>query len=364
MLKRFIVPILLVLGLGLFVFVIAQFGGIQGTLAVVGQVGWVGMAAFILNASLILAVPAVGWTILMRGEGLKVSLWTALKANFMGMPINFIAPTMFIGAEPLKLYYVAHRHGEEKARILATIIVCKFQEVGAILFVMIVAGAISLVRIDFGRSQAIVLVVAMAVVVLLFALLLYAFLGNFKPTVKAINLLARMGVAKRRLARARTKAEEMEQLIRLSFTKRWKTFVLAQAVTLLSAASILMRPWIFFHFATPEDPYLPTEKLCAIYVVTNLINSLPHTPGGLGIFEGGMVALFDFVLGLGKENAAAFSVVNRAADVFLLLLGAWLIIHSGLQAMARRVAKGEEKAPALEEAAGVQRPADAGPAAQ
>jgi uncharacterized protein (TIRG00374 family) len=294
----------------------------------------------VANAAGTLFFPAIGWWILMRSEGMKVTLWTTLKANFMGFPINFIAPSLYLGAEPLKTFYVSHVHGEQRRKVLATIIVSKFQEIGAILFIMMVAVGIAIWKVDFSRKQEMVLIGTMVFLIAIFTLGVYAFVGNFKPTVKIINFLARFKKGRRRLARLRTRAKEMEHLIHGAFTKRWKTFVAAQAVTMLSAVTIIIRPWIFFYFK--DGMHTGIEDLCAIYVVTNLINVLPHTPGALGVMETFMVALFA-ITGMGKDQAAALSVVNRLSDLILLVLGGWLIFHYNMQAMAKRVAKGEEQ---------------------
>jgi uncharacterized membrane protein YbhN (UPF0104 family) len=136
----------------------------------------------------------------------------------------------------------------------------------------------------------------------------------------------------------------MEQIIHRSCTHGWRTFFAAQAVTLISAVSILLRPWIFYYFMSGK--FLGSEYLCAIYVVTNLINMLPHTPGGLGIFEGGMLGLFNIMdpgKGNAAEQAAAFSIMTRIGDVVLLLVGIYLIIHLNMRAFAKSVAKGEQK---------------------
>jgi uncharacterized protein (TIRG00374 family) len=330
----------LLLGIGLFVFVFRQFG-FRDAVAVVGQLGGAGLAAYFLTAAMTLIAPALAWTLLMRAEGMPVPVWTALKANFMGFPINFIAPTMFLGSEPLKLVYVARAHGLPQNRVLATIIVAKVQEVGALLFVMVLSAAIAVWRIDFTREQTALIVGAMVFLTVVFGLTLYAFLGNLKPTVKIINALASIKRFRRRLARLRTRAEEMEHLIHAAFTKRGGLFLASQAVTLVSSLAILLRPWVFFYFA--QDGYLlGMERMCGIYLVTNVINSLPHTPGGLGVFELGMAGFFKLV-GLGEANANAFSLVNRAADLFLILVGTYLIVHLGMQSLARRVAKGEER---------------------
>jgi len=349
--KKVFFAFTLIVGLALFIFFIDQFGGFGAALKAVAAVGWSGVIGFITLASGTLIFPGIGWWILMRSEGMKVPLWTTLKANFMGFPVNFIAPSMYLGAEPLKTFYVAHATGETKRRILATIVVSKFQEMGALLITMVIAAAITIWRIDFPEQQRALVAGALGTVLLLlslFGLAVYGFVTNRQPTVKLINLLARFGRKKkfgrwrRRLARLRTRAEEMENLIHVAFTKRWKTFVLAQAITTLSALSVMVRPWVFFYFSHRHGA-ISFEKLSAIYIMTNLINMLPHTPGALGVMEGGMGFLFS-MLGVGQPgDAGAYQMVGRTADIVLILFGAWLIFHYNLQAVARRIAQGKEK---------------------
>jgi len=346
--KKVFLAVSLTVGIGLFIFFIQKFGGFGKALEAVASVGWAGVTSFVFLCAGTMLYPGMGWWILMRSEKMKVSLWTTLKANFMGFPVNFIAPSMYLGAEPLKIYYVAQVSSEPKRKILATIVVSKFQEMGALLFTMVLAAGIAVWKIDFPRQQEIMVLGALTLLVSLFLVAVYGFVSNRQPTVKVINALARLAPRKkpfskwrRKLARLRTRAEEMEHLIHTAFTKKWKTFVVAQAVTTLSALSVLVRPWVYFYFAHGE--WIPFEKLSAIYIVTNLINMLPHTPGALGVMEGGMLGLFR-VLGLGTDSdAAAYQVVGRVADIILIMLGGWLIFHYNLQAMARRIAQGKEK---------------------
>jgi uncharacterized protein (TIRG00374 family) len=342
MLKKALLALSLVAGVGLFVFFIQSQGGFGKALEAVAVIGPWGVALFAANATGTLVFPALGWWILMRNEKLKVSLWTALKANFMGFPVNFLAPSMYLGAEPLKLFYVAHVSGEPKRTILATIIVSKFQEIGALLVTMIAACGIALWSIQFTREQGLLLAGSMAVLLLAFVAALYAFVGNFQPSVKVINLLAGLfRKRRRRLARLRTRAKEMERIIHAAFTRHWRTFLLAQAVTLLSSISILFRPWIYFVFC--RNRIVPgLAFLCAVYLVTNLVNMLPHTPGALGVMEGVMGLLFS-ITKTGTEHARDMQVVVRLTDLLLILFGGWLIFHHNLQAVAGRIARGQER---------------------
>jgi len=211
----------------------------------------------------------------------------------------------------------------------------------------VLAAGIAVSRIEFPPQQKYMVLGTLTLLVSLFLLAVYGFVSNRQPTVKVINLLARFGKKhrfgrwRRKLARLRTRAEEMEHLIHTAFTKRWKTFVVAQALTTFSALSVLIRPWFYFWFA--HQFRVPFEKLSAIYIVTNLINMLPHTPGALGVMEGGMLGLFR-ILGLGVDaDANAYQMVNRVSDLVLISVGAWLIFHYNLASMARRIAQGKEK---------------------
>jgi uncharacterized protein (TIRG00374 family) len=348
--KKALTAISLVAGLALFVMVIQRFGGFAKALEAVASIGPLGVLLFTLNAAGTMIFPAVGWWILMRSDGLRVPFRATLKANFMGFPINYLAPSMYLGAEPLKLIYLANLSGEPKRKILATIIVSKFQEIGALLFTMIAACGIALWRIEFTREQEIALASAMGLLLVLFAGALYAFVGDLRPTVKLINLLARFfRKGRRRLARLRTRAEEMEHLIRAAFTQRRGIFLAAQAATLLSSLSIFLRPSLYAAYCR-EPMNLELQHLSAIYLLTNLVNLLPHTPGALGVMEGVMGILFG-ITRMGTEHARDFQVVVRVADLLLLLTGGWLIVHHNLQSLARRVAEGKERV-RLEDAEG------------
>ncbi len=336
----------LLIGLGIFC-AFLFWVGVEKTLATIQSVGWGAIALYVLNGMLVLVIPAIGWTILMRGEGLKIPVLDTVKANFMGFPLNYITPSLYLGGEPVKLIYLSNKHNIAKRRILATMIVAKFQEVAAIVLIALVSLCLFIARTDyFTAANEILLLSVMIVMVIMLGLLCTAFVKNLQITVHVIDFLAKAGVARARMKRLRTKAAEMEYLIHLTFTKRWKTFLLAQGVTLFSALSIFIRPWIYFRFQG-EGINLGSDHLCMIYVTTNFLNMFTFIPGALGIFEGGMVGYF-LAADLGEANAIAFSLMNRISDLCILTLGTWFIVHLGLTGVARKVAKGEEQLSAEE----------------
>ena len=81
--------------------------GMRDVLWTIGRVGWVGVLLCVANASGTLLLPAVGWWLLMRAAGIPVALRTAITANLMGFPLDFVVPSAYLGGEPVKTVYIA-----------------------------------------------------------------------------------------------------------------------------------------------------------------------------------------------------------------------------------------------------------------
>lgn len=171
----------------------------------------------------------------------------------------------------------------------------------------------------------------------LFGVTLYAFASDLQPVGRLIGCLARFRVFPVRMARWRRQAAEIDTLIATTLTKRLRVFLLAQGITCLSAVSLFIRPWIFFQ-AVPEI-HVSFDQLCVIFVLTNLVNALSLVPGSLGWFEATMAG-YASAAGIGDAKGVAFAIANRIADLTLLVLGSWLIVHAGLTQVARGPAKG------------------------
>ena len=308
--------------------------GVDATFAAIRRLGWAGLAAVVGNASLVLIAPGIAWWILMRGEEVRVSPWQTLKACFMGFPVNMLTPSAQVGAEPLKTIYIARVSGAPKRQVLATVIVAKVQEAVGLVLGAVASCAIVLATADLSRSQRISMALVTGAMALVLALVIVGFCLNAQPTVRIVQWIACLGFRRRRMARLRRHAREMESMIHACFVHRPGRFLAAQAVTLASAASNFLRPWIFFAFAGGS---VSLEHLAGLYLVMNGINLIAFTPGSLGLFEGGMIGYF-VKAGFGKEAGAAYALSGRFADITLLMAGVALILQAGLM----RAAKGKE----------------------
>jgi len=233
----------------------------------------------------------------------------------------------------LKTFYLAARYQIPKRRVLATIIVAKFQELGGLILSMVVAATLFIWQSDILTIRFEVLLIALLVLlVALFSLILYAFAGRNRPLVMLVKLLGRWRIFSHLLAELLNLAEELEDLIHITLTHRLRVLLIAQIITCLSAVTIFLRPWIFFR-ALPEL-HISFEQLCALFVITNLVNSLTIVPGGLGLFEATMAGYASLV-NLGDDKGVAFALISRVADLTFVVIGMSLIFHRGLAHIAR-----------------------------
>jgi uncharacterized protein (TIRG00374 family) len=260
-----------------------------------------------------------------------------VKANLMGFSLDFVVPSAYVGGEALKTVYVARVCQVTESRVLATIIVAKFQELGGLVLGMVVATAALVVWHTDAFTQRHIAPFITAIVILsgLFGMLLYALVGRLQPVVRLCTFLAQFRAVHHQMLRLRTFIEEVEERIHATFTQRLRICLLTQIITCFSAVSVFIRPWIFFH-ALPNTA-IGFDQLCALFVLTNLVNALTVVPGALGFFEATMAG-YAYAAGLGGDKGAAFALVNRVADLTLLVIGCWLIVYYGLSKVARGTA--------------------------
>ncbi len=312
----------------------------NAALAQIAHIGTIGSIVFVLNLAVTFLAPAVGWYFLMRADGIPVTMRQSLVSGLMGHSFNLITPMMYMGGEPIRVFHIASVTGASKRQVLATIIVNKVQEVAGLAFFIVVGAGIAVFTANLSGAYIAAAVVAGLVLLGFLVAVIGLFVGNFKPTVKLLMLIARMGIFPRRMMRLRHKAQEMEEMVREHLTRRWKVFALSQCITLLSPIAQLLRPVIFFAFLmwAGADVRLPTvSELAVFFVLSQVIFMMPSTPGGLGVYEGGLIVIFSQVMGWEAAEGGAYAILVRTADLMLILVGIWLVVHYGMTSLMKSV---------------------------
>jgi uncharacterized protein (TIRG00374 family) len=346
--KPLLILVLFLVGVAILV-VLFHVIDFREALEKVAQIGYLGSFFFILNIGVTFLAPGVAWHLLMREEGIPVTLRQSCTSALMGHAFNLITPMMYLGGEPIRTFHVAGVCRVSKRRVLATIIVNKVQELAGLALFLI--GGTAVIVVTYGISgPEIVAAAAVGFILLAFlAAVLSLFVGNFKPTVKILDFLIRRKFFPEKLAKTRHKVEEMETLVHEAFVKRWRVFLLSQFLTLLSPLAQFLRPTLFFAMlrwsgAAVDLPSLP--DLALLFVLSQVLFILPSTPGGLGVYEGGLVAIFTHVMHWAESDGAAYAILIRTADLLYIAFGVWLVIHYGMTSMLKTVV-GAPGAPAI-----------------
>jgi len=315
----------------------------------IAHIGYLGSAVFVLNLGVTFLAPAAGWYFLMRADGIPVTLRQALVSGLMGHAFNLITPMMYMGGEPIRVFHIASVTGASKRQVLATIIVSKVQEIAGLAFLLIVGAGVAVFTADLTGPYIAAAVVTGLVLLGFLIAVIGLFVGNFRPTVKLLLLIARLGIFPRRLMRLRHKANEMEAMVRAHLTRRWRVFVLSQLVTLLSPLAQLLRPTIFFAFLrwAGEGVRLPAvSELAVFFVLSQVLFMMPSTPGGLGVYEGGLIVIFSKVMGWEAAEGGAYAILVRTADLLLIVVGVWLVAHYGMTSLMKSI-MGAKTAPPI-----------------
>jgi uncharacterized protein (TIRG00374 family) len=308
--------------------------GIKEVFMIISLLGIGGIFIYCLNSFMILLIPALGWKLLIDRKAKRIPYLSLLKANMMGYPINFLTPSMYLGSEPVRAYYISKTHQVDGRKVLASTIVSKFQEFTGIVLCCFIAACIILFTDALSWGWTLSILAAVGVFVCVVVGLFWIFLGDIKPLERAVEFISRFGIFSIKLKSLSEKAREIDELVRLTFVGRWRIFLLSQLITLLSAISIFVRPAIFYYF-TKGEMVSSISTLAVIFVLTQLLLVFQIIPGSLGIFEGGMVGIFALVAWSSSE-AVAFSFLTRISDMVMLMSGLWLISHHGLRSLAKK----------------------------
>jgi len=314
--KRILSLVLLLVGLGI-VGLIARTVDLAQAWKELCRIGGLGAAAFVVNILITIGGPFLGWHLLMRSLDIPVPLSTTLLSGLIGRACNLLSPMSYFGGESVRTFHVAAVTGSPRRRVLAAVVVSEFQVMAGLTVFTLLGLAISASLSTLGGAQ---LLWALAGGVTLATGLLVVLglaLGDVRPCVRILDALVRWRIFPLRLAGVRSAALELEELIRTLFRERRGAFVLSQLLSLSSPVAQFLRPTLYFWLlsGTGVVTRLPTfGELSVFFVLSQLLFMFPTTPGGVGVYEAGVVGLFRY-LGWDLADGAAYGLLLRLDDV-------------------------------------------------
>ncbi|MCX7751060.1 MAG: flippase-like domain-containing protein [Candidatus Bipolaricaulota bacterium] len=324
--------VLLVGGLALFGLLVYLSGPAQ-VFAEITRIGALGFLVVVLSAVLSLATWSLSWYVLLRGAGIPIPWHRTVAPLLAGYTVTYLTPSMYLGGEPVRAYWVARDQGVPTARVMGTVVVERMLSGFSVLAFASIGAVFTLVSpgVSLADKGAVALILGSLYLLLGIALVLLARRARWLS--RPLSWLARRLPRYPRLLRAAGHVAEMEDEIHRAFTRYRGPTLLAFALQLLSVFTSYLRPQIFFHFTRRSLFTFP--ELSLYFTLSLFVNGfLWITPGGFGVTDGGRSAILS-LLGISWSGAVAFNVVYRFVDLLLVGVGAQLLLGRGLVRLRR-----------------------------
>ncbi|MEK7466862.1 MAG: lysylphosphatidylglycerol synthase transmembrane domain-containing protein [Planctomycetota bacterium] len=330
--RRIIASLSVILALALLAFLASRLDW-PATRAVLTRSGPAGLAAFAAWSFLTLLLQATGWHCLLRSRGWPIPFHATLTSFLMGNSLAYLAPSMYLGGEPLRIWHISRRFGLPSREVAATVISNKFAEFAGFMVAVLVCTATMVWRFDLSSSLKWGATTVAAGLLVAFVVVLAAFVGRWPLASGMLRILGKRG------ERVRRWAEDTEGQVQETFRHHGGAFGAAILLTGGPLAMVVLKPLIFFHFTGHQTSF---PDLALIFVMTQIVLAFHVTPGGLGVFEGGVIWTFSLI-GISAPEAAAYAATQRLTDAVIVGLGVALAAREGATGFFRGRQPAEEK---------------------
>ena len=306
--------------------------GLQKVIFQLQEVGLAGVCVFIINVLLIFIINAISWQIILKSYGHRPPFRDILATKIIGFVISYLTPSMYFGGEPVRAYLISKKHGLPLTEVGASVVVNRFLELGAALFFIYLGSIWTLVEYELPLLVRVVMLAVNVLMGLGMAALLLSFIYENRLFTDLANLLSRWNPLSKTVEKVKPHISKLEGEVFLVFKKHRREALLAFALNFLAGSLIFLKPAIFFYFL---GIIFRLSQLSLVFALTHLILILQVTPGALGVFELGEVAIFGLV-GIQAQKALAFTLMVRVTDAVIVAIALFLGLHFGLNKLWRR----------------------------
>ncbi len=305
--------------------------GLQKVIFQLQEVGLAGICVFIINVLLIFIINTISWQVILKSYGHRPPFRDILATKIIGFVISYLTPSMYFGGEPVRAYLISKKHGLPLTEVGASVVVNRFLELGAALFFIYLGSIWTLVEYELPLLLRVVMLAVNVLMGLGMAALLLSFIYENRLFTDLANLLSRWNPLSKAVEKVKPHISKLEGEVFLIFKKHRREALLAFALNFLAGSLIFLKPAIFFYFL---GIVFRLSQLSLLFALTHLILILQVTPGGLGVFELGEVAIYGLV-GIDAQKALAFTLMVRVTDTVVVAIALFLGLHFGLKKLWR-----------------------------
>lgn len=329
--KYSLLYLLLVITAIVIVTLIFAYVGVDEIINKLKEIGLTGFLCYSSSVVLGILMTVIGWHLILHSHNIKTSFLHSTIGQLIGNAISYITPSMYIGGEPVKTYYIGTLYNTSKSKVFSTVVFAKFQELAS-LILFIYAGTLIMIlgteEVQLPKGIWTVLLIVDIFLGLIVILALRSIIKNSPVFSNLAEWIAKKGIFRKHIEKIIPKIIKTEELIYLAFRHDWKTGIIAFVFNFTSIVIAFIKPLIFFYFLYHQNRFSLVE-MAAIFTLSQILMVFQITPGCVGMFEGGQIGIFALV-GIGTSDVASFLLVYRFVDLLITGSGIYLAIHYNL----------------------------------
>lgn len=264
----------------------------------------------------ILLVMALRWWVLLRSMGVQIPLFLLLSYRLTGFGVSYFTPGPQMGGEPVQVHLLHDRRRVALPAAITSVFLDRLIDLLAN-FTFLVLGVLTILLSGLVEGTAWRAVPVGLVGILLLPLAhLQALWAGKRPLSRLLDRAVQKWPV---LQKAAGLARQSEDQIGLLCRTRLDALLGVVALSVLLWGAYLFEFWLTLRFLGVNASLV--EAVSAL--TAGRLSLLLPLPGALGALEAAQ-SLATRLLGWGAGVGIALSLVIRARDVFLALLGLWL----------------------------------------
>jgi len=325
MLGKLLKFVMFALGAGLFIWILSDVD-----LAAVGRdivaIGSMGAAAIMLAFTVSFISDAASWMLMFRSISVSLAwFWRLTLVQFVGEALNVITPFGSLGGEPFKAlllkrhYDVSYREGTGALLLVQTI-----NSLAMVPFILV--GAVMMLGRGIFSPLVEMLVLAAAIVIGAFMLLVYAalhfrWLAALERRLGGSRWRARIGPG---LHAMRDIEEHLFSFVRHTPGRFTVSLILAFFNWIFGAVEMYLIFWFLGHPISMADAWMVEATVALVRAVTFFI------PGHLGV-QDGAIALMGQSLAGTPEIGVTVALLRRGRELAWTAVGLVIGVWFGLR---------------------------------
>jgi len=318
------------IGLVLFAWVIKFVGWGEIKKAIFVFTGWQGLTIFILTLILFLEINWK-WKEILKTEGINIPFFDLFKANLAGFSVTYFFPTFLLGGEFLRGYILKKKYNIPWSKGMASVFIDRILDWTTNLIVVFIGISFFLLKISILPKKLSIIIGLTFLFWVISTIFFYTMAFKKKSIVK---FFLKSSGYKNQNNRLLETEKDTILFFKPKQVKFWKIFGIASLEELI----ILLRIFIFVSFFGKKVNSLYTLPISGFSYLSTII----PIPASLGIQDALQAFAFN-ALGLGASLGTAFTLIIRATEVIMALIGIWFLLRFGIKLFGGILSKDEIK---------------------